>query len=175
MTGKPERRLASGETRTLQATETAEGHLLRLARVFEAPRGRVWAAWTEPDKLRRWWGPETFDVPHCEIDLRPGGAWRTCMREPDGREHWVGGVYREIVAPERLAFTWAWESHGGAPASAADAAETLVAVELRDAGPGRTEVVLTHARFPTAKGREGHGEGWTSSLDDLERHLGEGD
>ncbi len=80
-----ERNRAPGETRTLQATETADGHLLQLARVFEAPRDRVWAAWTEPDTLRRWWGPETFTVPHCEIDLRPGGRWRTCMREPDGR------------------------------------------------------------------------------------------
>lgn len=112
-------------------------------------------------------------MPHCELDLRVGGAWRTCMRSPDGGDHWVGGVYREIVAPERLAFTWAWESQGGEPASEADATETLVTVEFHDRG-ARTELVLTHVGFPTETGRDGHGEGWSSSLGDLDAFLQKG-
>ena len=98
-------------TRSSAAGETAQRELV-ITRVFDAPRALVFKAWTEPDRLVRWWGPQGFTTPFCTMDLRPGGAVRFCMRSPEGTDHWLQGVYREIVAPERLVCTWAWEDAG---------------------------------------------------------------
>jgi uncharacterized protein YndB with AHSA1/START domain len=75
--------------------------------IFDAPRGRVFRAWIEPDRAVRWWGPQGITTAHCGMDPRPGGACRVCMRSPGGTEHWQRGICREPVAPERLAFTFA--------------------------------------------------------------------
>jgi uncharacterized protein YndB with AHSA1/START domain len=76
-----------------------------ITRVFDAPRELVFKAWTEPQHLARWFGPKGWTNPVCEVDVRIGGAWRIVMRAPDGGEYPCGGVYREIVPPERLVFT----------------------------------------------------------------------
>ena len=141
--------------------------VLRLERSFAAPRDAVFRAWTEPEALAKWWGPKDFTIPVCEMDVREGGAWRTCMRDKDGVEHWVGGVYREVVAPERLVFTWAWE-RDGVPGD-----ETQVTVEFRALGEV-TGVTLTQRVFESADSRDAHEGGWSSSLDCLRDTLGVG-
>ena len=73
-----------------------------LTRVFEAPRELVFRMWTEPEHMARWWGPDCFTNPVCEMDVRPGGALRIVMRAPDGTEYPMTGTFREVVAPERL-------------------------------------------------------------------------
>lgn len=73
-------------------------------RILDAPREHVFKAWTEPERLAKWWGPDGFDNPVCELDVRPGGAIRVVMRGPDGSEFPMGGEFREIVPPERLVF-----------------------------------------------------------------------
>src|SRR5258708_29275739 len=85
------------------AAELAERELV-ITRIFDAPRELVFKVWTDPKHLAQWWGPQGFTNPVCEIDLRPGGALRIVMRAPDGAEHPMTGIYREIVAPERLGF-----------------------------------------------------------------------
>lgn len=160
-------------TTTVRRTSATEaGFALELARTFDAPRERVWAAWTDPARLARWWGPEEFTCAHCEMDVRPGGAWRTCMVSPQGIEHWVSGVYTEVDPPARLAFTWAWETHDARGVTRRE--ETLVSIALRDGGSGTTELVLTQASFAEAADCDDHGDGWTSSLNDLERFLAAG-
>ena len=92
-------------------TETAaaaDPTSLTIRRVLPASRTRVFEAWTDPAVLMRWWGPEGMTTPHCEMDVRPGGTWRTTMRGATG-DHICRGVYREIAPPERLVLTWAWE------------------------------------------------------------------
>ena len=138
---------------------------LVITRVFDAPRETVFRAWTEPARLVRWWGPKDFTIPEYKMDVRPGGAWRTVMRSPRGERHSVQGVFREIVAPERLVFTWAWEDEHGKPGH-----ETIVAVEFRARGD-KTELTLTHSVFESAKSRDAHKSGWSSSLDCLAEHL----
>ena len=86
------------------AMESAE-RVLAIERIFDAPPSLVFKAWTDPQHLVHWYGPRGFTLPSCKLDLRPGGAWRSCMLSPEGREHWVRGVFREIVEPERLVFT----------------------------------------------------------------------
>jgi len=144
--------------------ETGHRELV-IRRVVDAPRALVFKAWTEPERIVRWWGPQGFTVPFCEMDVRPGGAWRVCMRSPDGTDHWVRGVYREIVEPERLAFSWAWEDADGNPRE-----NTLVTLSFAEEGE-RTRITLHHAGFETVTGRDEHQGGWTSCLERLPDYL----
>ena len=137
--------------------------VLRMEREFKAPPARVFAAFTDPKLFAQWWGPEGMQCPVCEIDLRVGGKWRTCMRGTMG-EHTVSGVYREIVPPRRLAFTWAWEENG------VRGHETIVEIELVPMGR-HTKLLLNHRGFASADLRDKHAFGWTSSFVCLDQHL----
>jgi uncharacterized protein YndB with AHSA1/START domain len=93
---------------SLQATTPTDLELV-VARVFDAPRGVVFTAWTNPEDLPHWMlGPPGWTMPVCEIDFRPGGAWRIVWRQPDGTEMEMRGGYREIVPPERIVSTESW-------------------------------------------------------------------
>jgi uncharacterized protein YndB with AHSA1/START domain len=138
---------------------------LRLERRLAAPRALVFRAWTEPLHLRRWSAPHGFVIPEADGELRPGGPWRTTMRAPDGAEHRLIGTYREIVPPRRLVFTHAWLDDAGRPGP-----ETLVTVEL-DEIRGGTLLRLTQTGFASAGARDGHGQGWSETLDRLAAHL----
>jgi uncharacterized protein YndB with AHSA1/START domain len=91
-----------------------DDRVLVITRVLDAPRDRVFAAWVDQRQAAQWWGPRGFITVSNEMDVRVGGEWRRCMRSPEGKEHCSRGVYREIVKPERLVFTFIWEQ-GGAP------------------------------------------------------------
>jgi uncharacterized protein YndB with AHSA1/START domain len=145
------------------AAASEREHVLRMEREFKAPPERVFAAFTDPKQFAQWWGPEGAHCPVCEIDLRVGGKWRTCMRGDQG-EHWVSGVYREIVPPRRLAFTWAWEKDG------VRGHETIVEIEFKPAGRN-TRIVLNHRGFESAQSRDMHTQGWTSCLACLDKFL----
>ena len=145
---------------TSTAPKAAERELV-ITRVFDAPPHLVFKAWTEPERLVRWWGPQGFTTPSCTMDVRPGGAFRFCMRSPEGIDHWLQGVYREIVEPERLVCTWAWEDAKGKPGH-----ETLLTVTFAEHG-AKTKLTLHQAVFETVTARNGHQEGWTSALDRL--------
>ena len=150
--------------RTSAATKTAERELV-ITRVFDAPRRLVFKAWTEPERLVRWWGPRGFTTPSCKMDVRPGGAFRFCMRSSEGTNHWLQGVYREIVEPERLVCTWAWEDAEGRPAH-----ETLLTVTFAEQG-AKTKLTLHQAVFESVAARDAHQGGWTSGLDRLAEYL----
>jgi len=144
---------------------TEQGEQLTITRIFEAPVALVFAAWTRPEHLLRWSCPRGFTIPHSQGDIRPGGSFRTCMRSPQGEDHWLGGTYREIVENRRLVFTHAWDDAEGKPGH-----ETLVTVTLEDLG-GRTRLTLHQAFFLTASSRAGHEGGWSESLDKLAEFL----
>lgn len=91
-------------TAYIPAADKLKGELV-ITRVFDAPPDIVFKAWTDPKQMEQWWGPDCFTNPVCELDPRPGGVWRIIMRAPDGMEYECGGVYREVVKPERLVFT----------------------------------------------------------------------
>jgi uncharacterized protein YndB with AHSA1/START domain len=78
---------------------------LTITRSFKAPRDLVWQAWTDPKHLAKWWGPEGFTNPVCEVDFRVGGTLKIVMRAPDGTDYPMRGVFKEIVPPEKLVFT----------------------------------------------------------------------
>ena len=139
---------------------------LTIRRTFDAPRALVFAVWTDGEHLKRWCCPTGFTIPFSEGDIRPGGGFRTCMRSPQGEDHWLGGVYKEVVPDERLVFTHAWQDEAGNSDH-----ETLVTVTFADTGEGKTRLTLHQAFFLSEPSRDGHLEGWNETLDELERYL----
>ncbi len=87
----------------------AEEPVLKIARILDAPRSLVFKVWTTPEHWAHWLGPRGFTTPSCEMDFRPGGAYRACIRSPEGTDYSMRGVYREIVEPDRIVFTFAWK------------------------------------------------------------------
>jgi uncharacterized protein YndB with AHSA1/START domain len=138
---------------------------LVISRVIDARRQIVFQAWIEPEQAVRWWGPQGFTTLSCEMDVRPGGAFRFAMRSPEGTDHCKRGAYREIVAPERLVFTFAWEDAAGNPGH-----ETLVTVTFVEQA-GKTKLTLHQAIFETVTARDGHRTGWTSCLERFADYL----
>jgi uncharacterized protein YndB with AHSA1/START domain len=133
---------------------------LVLTRDIAAPRERVFAAWTDIRQASRWWVPPDVTPLSCEMDVRPGGAWRRRMRARDGTVVTKWGVYREVAAPERLVFTYRTESAGVIDA------ETLVTVTFADLGD-RTRLTLRHTAFESDAARLDHQGGWTGVLERL--------
>jgi uncharacterized protein YndB with AHSA1/START domain len=145
----------------------SDDRTLVITRVLDAPRHVVFDAWVDQRQAAQWWGPRGFTTVSSEMDVRVGGAWRRCMRSPEGTEHRSRGVYREIVAPERLVFTFAWERGG----SAGLGSETIVTLIFRDLGDGRTELRLHQAPFQSAEGRDDHRTGWSSCFERFADYL----
>jgi uncharacterized protein YndB with AHSA1/START domain len=148
------------------ATDAPSDKTLRIVRVFDAPIAMVFEAWTVPEQLVQWWGPEGHHVPEYRIDMREGGAWRTVMRDADGGDHIVSGVYHEISPPNRLVFSWAWETDGER------GHETVITIELKARGE-QTELTLTQREFETKESCELHSLGWNSSFVCLDSYLRE--
>ena len=139
--------------------------VLTITRVFDAPRELLFKTWTDPRHAMNWWGPTDYPVTHVEMDVRPGGAWRNCLTSTEtGKELWQGGVYREVVPPARLVFTFAWDDDGGR------GPETLVTVTFADEG-GKTRMTFRQEPFQSVENRDGHRGGWTSSFDRLDAFL----
>jgi uncharacterized protein YndB with AHSA1/START domain len=140
---------------------------LTITRDFNAPRSLVFKLWIDPDHVAHWWGPIEYPAANVSMDVRPGGRWRHCLRSPDtGQELWLGGVFREIVPPKRLVFTFAWEEEGER------GLETLVTVTFAERG-GKTTMTFRQAPFQSAEQCDGHQYGWNSTFDRLVAHLAE--
>ena len=138
---------------------------LVFTRVFDAPRSVVFRAWTDPQQVAQWWGPQGFSVVFLEMDVRPGGAWRKRMRSPAGADYWRRGVYREVVEPERLVFTYISDDPESDPEH-----ETIVAVSFTDNG-AKTLMTFRQAEFESAAARDSHRHGWTSCMERFAAYL----
>lgn len=135
---------------------------LTLKRRLNARPAKVFSAWTDPEKLAQWMGPEGVEVQSAETDVRVGGLYRLVMISPDCKEHNVGGTYREVVPDEKLVFTWTWE---GTPEQ-----ESLVTLTFKPDGDG-TLLTLLHEQFVDESVRDHHESGWTGALEKLERFV----
>ena len=147
------------DANTEPSTSATADHELVVTRLIDAPRRVVFAAWTEPEHIACWWGPQGFTTIHCEMDVRVGGTYRFGMRSPQGTEHWKRGIYREIVEPERIVFTFAWEEADGRLGR-----ELLTTVTFAEEG-GKTRLTLRQGPFDTTAWRDGHNAGWTSCFE----------
>ena len=136
-------------------------HELVIRRTFNAPRELVFRAWTEPQLLAQWSCPRGFTFTENHGELRVGGAFSATLRSPEGTEHRLRGVYREIVRPERLVFTHFWVDERGSPGP-----QTLVTVTLAE-HDGRTEMMFHQGLFASVAARDGHEQGWQSCFERL--------
>jgi uncharacterized protein YndB with AHSA1/START domain len=137
---------------------------LTLKRRLNARPEKVYAAWTDPEKIAHWWGPADTVAGsiRAEMDVRVGGRFRLSFKTGDGEYHEVGGVYQEVVPDQRLVFSWAWHS--------TPERESLVAISLRPDRDG-TLLTLHHEQFFDQAARDGHERGWTGTLDKLEKYF----
>ena len=133
---------------------------LLIDRVLQASPERVFAAWTDTAQLAQWYGPEGMTAEIFENDVTPGGRYALVMRSAEGEYH-LSGAYEEVDPPKKLVMTWKWKTSDET---------TRVTVELRPEGDG-THLRLTHTDFAEAEQASSHNQGWTSSLNDLERYL----
>jgi uncharacterized protein YndB with AHSA1/START domain len=158
--------MAAKKSSTGAASLKSEELALVMTRTFDAPRTLVFEAWTERQHLERWQGaPQGFTVTTEVADIRPGGAFRICMRSPEGVDHWLQGVYRDVVAPERLVFTHTWLDAERKPGT-----ETLVTITFAERGR-KTELTLRQSGFKSEESRAGHEGGWASTFDRLAEYL----
>lgn len=152
---------------------------LVISRIFDVPREKVWAAWTEPQIAMEWWGPRTFTAPVIKIDLRVGGRYVNCMRSPDGTDYWSTGTYLEIDEPIRLVLTDSFADEEGNVVSAAYYGmdigfplESRVTVSFEDL-EGKTKFTLKYddVSMIQEKDLEGMKQGWNESFDKLQEYF----
>ena len=141
-------------------------HTIVIERVFDAPRDLVWNAWTDPDEVTKWWGPEHFTTPRekIEFDLRPGGICRMTMVGPDGEEYPSDGHFGVVEPPERLSFRQETTDH-----PMIESGETTV--EFVELHQSRTKVVITSRMMCADELVDLSQAGWGSQLDKLESLL----
>ena len=155
------------------ATATLDGVDLVVTRTFDAPREVVFAAWTDPGHFARWYAPREFTVTVRAMDVRPGGVLHFCHHWPGHEDVWAGGVYREVVPPERLVYTdYFADEAGNRVERPGFAPETLVTVTFAERAGGGTEVTVRHAGLTADRGEL---QGWTEILERLDDHLHAGD
>jgi len=131
-------------------------------RVLAAPREQVFAAFTDPEALKRWWiTAEGTQVVEVKMDVKTGGAWHIRLTDALGDPVVVGGVYREVRRPEKLIYTWRWQGN-------MDIGESIVTVEFKAVGTS-TEVSIIHEGLPSDHQVQFHTWGWTKILEGLSR------
>lgn len=136
---------------------------LTIKRRFNAPPAKVFAAWTDPEKLKYWMGGREIGQVTAETDARVGGRFRIVMQKSsDGEQHDVSGVYRKVIPNEKLVFTWAWKS--------TPERESLVTITFK-ADSGGTLMTFTHEQFFDEDARDRHQQGWNASFEKLEKYL----
>jgi uncharacterized protein YndB with AHSA1/START domain len=160
---------------TQSNTETQQA--LVIERVIDAPREKVWEAWTDPEQVKKWWGPKDFTAPSIQSDFREGGKYLWAMRGPDGKDYWSTGTFHEIVPPERLVVTDSFADEQGNPVPpshygmAGDhPAEGLVTVTFDDVD-GKTKLTVRYEGMAPSETRDLAEAGWNETLDKLEALL----
>ena len=139
---------------------------LCLERLIPAPPEQVFALWTEPAQIIKWWSADRYEIPASDFDVRQGGRWYATFQPPGGARRTVSGIYRVIEPPRRLVFSWAWLEDDGTRGH-----ETEVTVTLEPISGG-TRLVLRHQHFDSVESRERHDQGWSASFDCLVKMAG---
>ena len=146
---------------------------LVITRIFDAPHELMWKAWTEPELLKRWWGPKVFTAPVIRIDFHVGGKYLYCMRSPDGQDFWSTGTYREIIPYKKIVVTDSFADEKGSIVPASQYGMTgdwpleLVVTLSFETQDGKTKFTLQHAGIPAGEMRDMTKVGWNESFDKL--------
>jgi uncharacterized protein YndB with AHSA1/START domain len=150
-----------------------------ITREFDAPRELVFKAWTDCDHFTHWFAPEGFSTPHCRIDPRPGGAWTSAMRSPEGNDFWSSGTIVEIESPSRIVVDEGFSDEQGNRVSAQEygmsddmPSEERMTVTLEEED-GRTTMTVRQGIPADVAERNGAPQGWRETLDKLDAYLAE--
>jgi len=164
-------------TMAYQEGHMGNGNCIHITREFDAPIQEVWDRFTDPEKYKCWWGPKDFTTPYAKIDLRPGGKYLSSMRDPQGREYWGTGTYKEVVEPNRIVYVDSFADEYGNTVDPSYYGftgdvpmETEVEVTFEEVN-GKTRLTLEHCGYPEGDFTENTKEGWQQSLDKLEECL----
>jgi uncharacterized protein YndB with AHSA1/START domain len=150
-------------TRSSKQGSTQSSPAVVFTRRYKAAPEKVWRAWTDPQALAKWFGPDDGGVVSvAEMDVRVGGRYHIRFGVPGAEEHNVSGVYREVVLHEKLVFSWAWQS--------TPERVSRVTVVLQADGPG-TELIFRHEQFFNQAARDRHEQGWAGAFTKLDRLL----
>ena len=159
-----------------------------ITRLFNAPRAKLWQAWTDPEVFKKWWGPEGSSAPVIQIDARPGGKFLGAM-EGDahmgvfaGKRMFSTGTYKEVVPMEKIVITDVFSDEHGNVLKPAEMMpglddwpeESLLTVTFEDAGQGKTKLTIKHGPFPEGTQFENTNAGWNSSLNKLAKAVAGG-
>ena len=148
----------------MEQASLSEKPSLNLSRHYPVPPEKVWQAWTDPQALKKWWGPGPDQpVSAAELDVRVGGRFRIVFGGADGTAHECAGVYKEVVPNRRLVFTWSW------PRTTPERV-SLVTIEFKRL-PDGTRLDFLHEQFFDEQARDSHKRGWTGLLDKLDGYL----
>lgn len=143
-----------------ESTNNVKKEDLVVTRIIDAPLEMVWKAWTDPDQVKRWWGPKNYISPTCKIDFREGGKYIFCMRAPEdqgGQDSFTSGVYSKIVPMERLEFTQSLSDKDGNridPAQVgmpSDFPKEIRTVIVFKAKGSMTELTITEFDWPVSQ------------------------
>jgi uncharacterized protein YndB with AHSA1/START domain len=149
--------------------------VLIVRRTIRASAERLFAAWTEPAQLRRWWGPALVDCTAAEVDLRVGGRYRLANKFSDGSVWWIAGTFETVAPPRLLIYSWEVTAGEIAPGGLPPPAQAVERVTVRFEPRGdATEVVVTHERIAGEAARASHERGWLGCLDGLAEFLAVG-
>jgi uncharacterized protein YndB with AHSA1/START domain len=156
----------------------AEQNELKIVRTFNAPKELVWKAFSQPEHLKKWWGPKEYTAPDCNMDFRIGGKYHVSMMDAAGKKIWSTGVYKEIIPNKKLVATDSFADENGNVVSGDQYGmpgmplEFIITIELEEEN-GKTKMTLLHAGFPAGEMQKGANEGWNSSFDKMDRLLAE--
>lgn len=141
------------------------GQELEVSRVIRADQGRVFSAWTDPDKIVKWWGAGGVVCTEAEVDLVVGGRYRFANQAPDMATMWITGTFSRVEPPNELAYTWAMEP-------ITDETEySRVVVSFAEVSDG-TRVTVVQTQIPSPEARETHLAGWIGCLEGLDELIG---
>ena len=152
----------STQTKNVNASADTTTHITR---IFCARRQRVYAAWTNLELLRQWWGPEGVETHELVFEARVGGKFRWVLSTPEDERMTIRGEFHEVRSGEKLVFTWQSDHRD------MENSETIVTIEFREKNAITTELHLTHEDLPSEASRDEHTAGWNSALDKLDHLL----
>lgn len=152
----------------MEQTEVRERPSLTLTRNYPVAPEKVWRAWTDPEAVKRWWGPGGNEpVSVAQLDVRAGGRFRIVFGGPEGRDHECAGTYREVIPNRKLVFTWTWPNSTPERVSLV----TITFRGLSDKDGRGTELVFLHEQFVDETVRDNHNQGWSEAFVKLEQFL----
>lgn len=145
---------------------------LVVRKTIHATRERLFDAWTRPEELKKWWGPQSVTCTDASVELTPGGSYRLANLFPNGDLVWISGEFEVIDRPHRLVYTWRVSPSAidGTVIDAGAGPTERVTVTFEPRG-ANTEVTITHERIPSIPVRTVHEQGWHGCLDKLAEYV----